>query len=138
MFLVVVTQAFRTVVVQPGQTVCVELVASWPGPTVVEERIDGGDDDDEEYTGECAENYDGERSVFDGPNSHRWEPKTATASAPRQKQNRAVLFAAAVPYAAVRAAYECKVSAVILLDNMLWYFRRSRLEKQIKITLVFR
>lgn len=75
---------------------CAELVAAWPGSAVVEEY---------------AEDYDdsgGEES--DGENDGRWDSgRRRVAVKVRQKQNRAVLFTAAVPYAAARATYECKV-----------------------------
>lgn len=90
-----VTQAFRTVIVRPGQTVCTELVADWSGPaTLVEEYhyndIDDGNDND----------LDG--SNFNLSGRHK-------SVKLKQNQNRAVLFTGAIPYAAVRAAYECKV-----------------------------
>lgn len=91
-------------IVRPGQTVCAELVAAWPGPsTVVEEHESGGADED---CDDCScEEDGGDRD--DGRSSSCRRRKAAVSV--RQKQNRAVLFAAAVPYAAVRATYECKV-----------------------------
>lgn len=87
-------------IVRPGQTVCAELVAAWPGPaTVVEEYlnndIEDGNDDDK---------YD-----LNGSNSNLFGRHKTVPVKVQQNINRAVLFTGAVPYAAVRAAYECKV-----------------------------
>lgn len=87
-------------VVRPGQTVCVELVASWPGPeTIVKEYlnndIEDGNDNDE---------YD-----LDDSNCNLFGRNKFVPVKVQQNLNRAVLFTGAVPYAAVRAAYECKV-----------------------------
>jgi len=82
------------VVVRPGQTVCVELVAAWPGPeTIVEEYLN---DDNDEYD-------------LDGSNCNLFSRNKCVPVKVQQNLNRAVLFTGAVPYAAVRAAYECKV-----------------------------
>lgn len=91
-FISVSTQAFRTVVVHPGQTVCTELVAAWPSTTVLEDYDDDGID--VEYN-QGSDEY--------GRVRHGKSIKL------QQKQNRVVLFAGAIPYAAVRATYECKV-----------------------------
>lgn len=104
-----VTQAFRTVVVRPGQTVCVELVATWPGPaTVVEEYLHNDiedDNDDDEYD-------------IDGSNFNLYGRQKSVPVKVQQNLNRAVLFTGAVPYAAVRAAYECKVTDLPLRPNV--------------------
>ncbi|VVC45702.1 Hypothetical protein CINCED_3A013429 [Cinara cedri] len=84
-------EAFRTVVVHPGQTVCTELVAVWPSSSTVEDNAD--DVVEMEYSQDSDDNLCHRNSV----------------NIP-QKQNRAVLFAGAIPYAAVRATYECKMS----------------------------
>lgn len=90
-----VTQAFRTVIVRPGQTVCAELVADWSGPaTLVEEYHDNDNDDDNDLDG----------SNLNLPGRHK-------SVKLQQNQNRVVLFSGAIPYAAVRAAYECKVKS---------------------------
>lgn len=76
---------------------CAELVAAWPGSAVVEE-----------YTEDYDDSGGGEES--DGEDDGRWDSGCRRVAVKvRQKQNRAVLFTAAVPYAAVRATYECKV-----------------------------
>lgn len=87
-------EAFRTVIVRPGQTVCAELVADWSGPaTLVEEYHDNDNDDDNDLDG----------SNLNLPGRHK-------SVKLQQNQNRVVLFSGAIPYAAVRAAYECKMS----------------------------
>jgi len=95
-----IMQAFRTVVVRPGQTVCAELVATWPGPATVVEEYHNNDNDDSNDFDEFDLD-DGNCNFFD-------RHKSVTVKL-QQNQNRAVLFAGAVPYAAIRAAYECKV-----------------------------
>jgi len=95
-----ITQAFRTVVVRPGQTVCTELVATWPGPaTIVEEYLNNDIED-----GSDIDEYDPDGGDFDLFGRQKSVPVKV-----QQHLNRAVLFTGAVPYAAVRAAYECKV-----------------------------
>jgi len=95
-------EAFRTVIVRPGQTVCAELVAAWPGSTVVTEKyVDASDDD---CDGGC------EQDGADCDNHFRGRQTSATSVKVQHTQNRAVIFAGAIPYAAVRAAYECKMS----------------------------
>lgn len=79
-------------VVHPGQTVCTELVAAWPSTTVIEDYADDGIE--VEYN-QGSDEY--------GRVCHGKSIKL------QQKQNRVVLFAGAIPYAAVRATYECKV-----------------------------
>lgn len=86
---------------------CVELVASWLGSTVVAAAAaddkhanndDYGDDDD----GATIEN-----SADALLNGRNFTPVT--------KKNRAVLFSGAIPYAAVRATYECKVISMLFI-----------------------
>ncbi|XP_060846942.1 uncharacterized protein LOC132926589 isoform X2 [Rhopalosiphum padi] len=91
-------EAFRTVIVRPGQTVCAELVATWPGPATVVEEYHNNDNDD------------GNDKDLDDGNCNQFSRHKSTPVKLKQNQNRAVLFTGAVPYAAVRAAYECKMS----------------------------
>lgn len=75
----------------PGQTVCAELVASWLGSTVADKH--GNNDNDNDGDGDVG-NFN---ALF-----NRGDFTTAP-------KRRAVLFSGAIPYAAVRATYECKV-----------------------------
>lgn len=82
----------------PGQTVCTELVATWPSTKIVEDYADDGVDI------ECNQDNDDYGRIFHG--------KSVKI---QQKQNRAVLFSGAIPYAAVRATYECKVLLLLYI-----------------------
>lgn len=78
-------------------------MATWPGSVIVDEYVDNDRDDYKEY----------ERIDYSDCHFQHRRIKSMPANL-EQNQNRAVLFAGAVPYAAVRAAYECKV---IVINN---------------------
>lgn len=80
-----------------GQTVCVELVASWSSSIIADEHTIGDGDE----VSDCEQEVDDYGRLIDRQNQ-------ATTKI-QQKQNRAVLFSSAIPYAAIRATYECKV-----------------------------
>lgn len=106
-------------IVRPGQTVCAELVATWPGPVVDEHADNAYGENDGGGSGETC-GQDGEEDDRDGSGVHECDQPRHRKSAPaKQMQNRAVLFTGAIPYAAVRAAYECKV---IVMNFLMFFF----------------